>query len=236
MLTTLAAVRQIPGLSPTFPDAYINVQIVAATAAIASYLKRNVEQATYQEFYSGSGRQELCLKQYPIQSITNLWLDMGGYAGQAPNAFAAGTLLVPGVQYMLDLDSGGTTSNRGIVKRIGGGGNVGGGPGGTGFWGEYGPIGPGTDKLGGTRKPFWPIGDGNIKVTYVAGYNPVPADLSYAAGMLIAYMLRYQGAGYPYQSESFESYTYSLMAAAAGGAPELGTVIQTLKAYREVSI
>ena len=323
MLITLAQVKLIPGLPFAasaiggFTDEQVTAEIAAASAAIKSFVKRDLELTTYaDDIYSGSGREDLWLRQWPIQFVISVHQDATAAYGQAAAAFPADGLLARGESYAVEVDraapalptaasitsrtfpvfasvlvpaaamaftvaaglgyaagvllkitdDGGSgfmyakvsayvtttltvlpifvsgtgtsaawtitpvpTSNRGMLRRLGGG--VASDPW---FFGRPETYAPG--KLSAFRKPYWPRGDGNLKVSYVAGYSPLPDDLVYAAGMLVAWMLRYQGAGHPLQSESFENYSYSLMSGSSGGDPELGRITQTLKTYREVSL
>jgi hypothetical protein len=163
---------------------------------------------------------------------TTVWVDVGGYGGQSglSGSYGSGTLMPVGT-YMIVLDSGGKSSNRGLLRRIGG--NLGSAAG-MGWWPEY-NYNWGS-KLAASKKPSWPMGESNIKVQYTAGYAVVPADLTYACDTLVAWMVRIQPyGGRPLQSEGYENYSYSLAAAENGKIPELGTVLQTLKYYREVS-
>ncbi len=159
-----------------------------------------------------------------------VFFDQGGYFGQPQNAFAPGTQMVQGTQFVAVLDDGGRKSNRGLLRRIGGSGQ--------GFVGFYPDI-MWSGKLGAYRLPTWPRGDGNIKVQYSAGYEPgkVPFDLQYAAAMLVSYMVRNMPSGAPLQSESLGAYTYQLLQGGQGmlDVPELGSLARTLAPFREVS-
>lgn len=156
-----------------------------------------------------------------------VFYDPGGYYGQAPSAFAANTLMVQGTQYVTMLDSGGTTSHRGLIRRIGGAG--------AGFVGFY-PESMYSGKLGAYRMPTWPRGDGNIKVCYNAGYanGKVPQDIQIACAMLVAYMVRNLPNGAPLASESLGQYSYQVLQASTD-IPELGSLPKLLSGYREVS-
>ena len=68
--------------------------------------------------------------------------------------------------------------------------------------------------------------DGVIKVVYVAGYATVPADLTLAADMLVAYLLQSRISAAPYNSESLEDYSYS-----RDGAGNEPMIPATIRAY-----
>lgn len=226
-LSTLASVQAIPGMSG-YESAFLETLIDAASKAIKNYTKRELERATYTEYYSGNGMQDLVLRQTPVISITSFYLDSNGYWGQGASSFGAASLLTEGTQYALVRDEG-SQSNRGLVRRIGGGG--------AGVFAGWNPEVIFGGKLSASRLPTWPKGMGNIKVVYVAGYSPVPADLQYACNMLVCWMARSQPLGGPTTSEGWEGYSYSLASSASAGTiPELGSVGLTLRSYRESSI
>lgn len=231
-LTTIGNILLIPGMAAlqTLYPGYLEALIIYADQAIKSYLKRDININQYVEYYNGNGTPNIILNQYPVYpSNLSVWFDPQGYWGQAPNAFASGTLLTQGTNYAVVIDSGGARSNRGLIQYLSGGPITM-----AQFWLPNPPLF--TGKLAATRPPCWPVGQGNLKVSYVAGFNPIPADLVYAAGMTIAYMARTMSQGGPLQSESFEAYSYSILQSiTSGDVPELWTTAQILKAYRESS-
>lgn len=318
MLTTPEAVTAVPGLinPANVPLAWLNQLIGAADRAIKRYLKRDIEQQAYVEYYDGHDMPDVVLANYPVlcgstqiaagsngavlpQSTINVvstkgfeagtgnnpnaelpqigiqtgagtytavsytgttatsftgctggvgilsslnglnlvyspivWQDPSSYAGLVPTTqntqpFGPTTQMALGVSYIPQLDRRGKVSNRGLLTRIGGPMS-----GFIGFYpGEYGGSG---GKLGASRKPCWPRGTRNIKVAYAAGYRPVPADIQYAATMLIAKMIRIQPMGSPLSSESLGGYSYNI-ANASLDSPELGDIGRTLAYYREIA-
>lgn len=162
-----------------------------------------------------------------------VYVDPQGAWGQSPTAFGSGTQLTNGVMFAVNLGRGGVTSQSGILKRLGFGG--------AGFigWGGFPQsYGTGFGKLAASRLPVWPLGYGNIKVIYPAGFATVPGDLVTAANQLVTYVARNQPlGGLTPSSEGYESYSYSLMAANSGssssGDPELGTIRSVLVRYRD---
>lgn len=169
-------------------------------------------------------------------AIPVVYVDPQAAWGQSPTAFESGTQLTNGTMFAVVVDnSQGTLSHRGTLKRLG--------LGGAGFvgWGGYSvgynsPLG----KLAASRLPAWPVGYGNVKIIYSAGFATVPSDIVTAANMLITAIARNQplGGSTP-GSEGYESYSYSLMSATGGstnnGYPELGTIRQLLAVYRDSS-
>lgn len=226
-LTSLAAVQMIPGMAKK-PAAWLQSLVLAMDAAIIKYLQRNIELDDYTQFLSGKGRSEIVLKQTPIVTINHLYLDDAGYFGKAPGAFAAGTELTEGVDFVAVIDDGATLSESGLVLKISGANG--------GFLGAY-PRQCYPSKLAGSKPPFWPAGYGNIKVEYSAGYAEVPLDLANAAASLVVYAARNQPGGGILSNESLGSYSYStIQLAATGNCPELGSIGETLKAYREAPL
>lgn len=229
MLTSLDIVKLIPGMSRQ-SDAVLTQFLGEADAGIKKWCQRNLEEDTYTEFYSGNNDPVLILREIPVSEVTSVHLDMTGYSGQGTNAFAASTLLTLGTDYFLELDKGGEVSNRGFLRKISGSAG--------GAWtlplmsmGGYG------GRLAGTRPAVWPLGYGNIKVVYTAGYAEIPEDLSGACASLVAWMVRNKPAGGVLSNESLGAYSYgTLQLASTGQLAELGSIVQTLKPYREIAM
>ncbi len=234
-LTTLASVQLVPGLGSTnslLTPAYLQQLVDAADSGIKLFLKWKVEQATYVHYFSGKNETQLVLRVPWAVSITNLWVDANGNFGQTSGAFGSGTLLASGTNYALEMDTeladGTPVSERSLVQMLGGG------PLGTWPWPWWGGLNRG--KLAGSPGPTWPLGRGNIKVEYVAGFETVPADLQYAANMLVADMVRNQPSGTPLNNESLGAYSYGVAQMTAEGQyPTLSSIGPILRRYREQS-
>jgi len=117
-IITVPELQSVPELGDT-DAAFLTVLAGSVNDRIQRYTKRLFDETTYTAFYSGTGREALILKQYPVKSITSIHLDPQGYAGQNPNGFAANTLLTAGVDYYLDVDEDNGWSETGIIYRIG---------------------------------------------------------------------------------------------------------------------
>lgn len=224
-LTSVDRLVLIPGLANKNP-AWLAELVQSASSAIKDYCKRDLEQAPYTEFYNGTDRPELVLRQRPVL-LTGLavYYDAQGNYGQTSGAFASGTLLTLGTDYALELDAGGTESTRGILRKIGMGGA------GWPFW--YPGFAGG--RLSASKLAGWPLGYGNLKVTYTAGYDPIPASITQAADQLVTWFVRNTPSGAVLQSESLGAYSYSVMQQSLPGAPELGSTRQLLGRYRETA-
>jgi hypothetical protein len=202
-----------------------------AEDAAESYCKRKFGLASHTEFPKGGG-ESFTLRERPVASTgLSVYLDVNGFFGKGTNAFASGTLLTEGVDYVLQRDQTDGSSKSGVVFRLGGGA-VGGPlawP-----WAFDLPRGSLTARL----SPRWPGVPGCVSVTYAAGYSltTVPYDLQAAVIELCGWLyrnLRYSG---PLQSEHLADYQYQLAQALHQGPLELGTTRSLLAPYREVVI
>lgn len=216
-LTTLAAIKaflNIPA-SNTTQDDWLTALQEAAEQTIKSYCNRDFESATYTEYYTGTGLRTFTLRQTPVSSITSLYLDQSGNFGLNPDgSFAATSLLVQGTDYVLDLNPSSGRSDTGIVFRIN-----------TvwpRFYREY-YIGRMAGRLYSS--------EGNIKVTYQAGYTSIPADIQYAVAYLTSYMRRNIGSGAPLAKEKIGDYSYEL--AQPRWLEQIGELKQILGKYKD---
>lgn len=298
-IVSLAAVKDIPQIKNQ-GEPFLNRLIEMADKAIKAYLKRDIEQAHYTEYYSGDGHRDIVLRQRPlvpaattiaaasngvalptatinvastadffngsgtiaVQTGTNSWTtatytgktdtsftgcaggtgtlstgnrirspivfyDANGYYGSTPSGFPASSIVVEGTEYAVLRDSGGTKSNRSMLRKISGTGAS---------WIGFYPESLWSGKLAARKLAFWPRGDGNIKVIYTAGYEEaeMPADIQAAAIMLIGIWVRMMPMGQLLTSEGLGAYSYSLGWPPQGTAG-LGTIERTLAPHREVS-
>lgn len=235
-LTSTDAVKVDLGITDSSSDTILQQIVAGIEKAVHTWTKRDVlESQTTTLFLSGSGNPDLILPHRPVTSITSVNVDPTGYYGTGPSAFAATTLWTEGTHFALIRDSGGVGTSPGksaVLRRLGGsvpGGNFM-------FWPSW-PMGARPGLLAASRAAFWPVGDGNIKVTMVAGYNPVPADLTLACNELAVMAYRRASHGIPLQSESYAGYSYSLAISLLTTLWKMaGTPAATIASYREVSI
>lgn len=218
-LTTAATIKTLLGFSDTSLDAVLAILIPQADEMIKGYLQREIEQATYTEYYSGSGNQVIVLNQTPVQSITSVNEDRDGYFGDGTDAFPAASLLVEGTDYVLRKDDATATevSKSGILYRIGK------------AWPRP------SVRLQGQLASAPGLGLGNIKVVYVAGWATVPSDIQFAANKLVTSMLQSRSLQGPLESESIEDYSYTI-AGAEEQANMLDSVKGSLARYKKVVI
>ncbi|MFO0919441.1 MAG: phage head-tail connector protein [Planctomycetaceae bacterium] len=218
MLTSVETIKSQLGISDPTEDAKLATWLAQADQMIKSYLKRNIEQATYVEFYSGDGTNIIRLRQSPVQSITSLYLDNAGFFGKAPNSFAAASQLSEGADFVLDRDNNSATekSTSGILWRI------------NGAWDRP------SSRVNGTLSTIPGNAMGNVKVTYVAGYATVPADIQAACIQAVAQFREMQVVGLS-QSENYEDYSYTL-ADPSVQEKVMGSMKSLLKPYRKFVI
>ena len=126
------------------------------------------------------------------------------------------TLLVDGQDYVLyrDNQTESDASHRGILVRIGGS-----------VWPLPAARTEGLLTLSKTSP------HGNIKVTYVAGYSRLLANVVLAANQLVAQLRRYAVDGGPVAQESYDFYRYERIAADLEQSV-MGTVANLLRRYK----
>ena len=189
-------------------DDTFTVPVNVATAGTRGTYARK-----FTEFYKGTGNRELLLRQRPVQSVASVYLDHGGYFGEASDAFAAATLLTEGEDFVLDLNQAGLSAS-GILYRIGG---------------DWPAI---LSTPGGQLTGIQQSSLGNIKVTYTAGFTRIPWDLQDAVIQLIAQKRSGEmsdGLGaYKSRSTDYASYTRMDLEEAAA---QLGGLAHTLRRY-----
>lgn len=96
-LTTVAAVKLTLGVPATdvSQDEAIDLHVVAATAAVKKYTKRDLEQALYDEVYTTRGEEKVALRQRPVtQHLKSATLTQGSTSA---TSVAGATALVAGV-------------------------------------------------------------------------------------------------------------------------------------------
>jgi hypothetical protein len=217
-LTNMGEYYASVGGVPTLTDDE-STQVIFHLAAAESLLKRLCgREFTYKSrtFYlDGNGSQELQIPEFPVQSVTSVYVDRGGYYGQGTDAFDTDTLLTAGTDYYLVIDDHGVNgwSKTGLLRRVGT------------VWPYNVSRKPGY--LSKQREPC----HGCIKLTAVTGYTLVPFDLKMAIFDLVNFYRSAAADGRLLQSEGGEGYNYSL-----GGLDEeakrLGSVKNIVSIYK----
>lgn len=194
-MVSLAEVKDYLGISSTTEDTRLSAYLAGVEAFVKTYCKRDFESQSYVQYYHGTNLQAMTLQQTPVTTITGVWLNNSGYYGLGPApAFGDDQLLVEGTDYVLDRDLNGSSSASGILYRIGT------------VWPILNRINT-LNRLTPFQGPAW----GNIKVSYTAGYDPVPADLKTAICQLVSWNRSIATFGSGLKSEKIGTYTYELM-------------------------
>lgn len=217
-LTNLDALKVHLGIAATddSEDDMLSQLIQASEASVKRICgNRQFEKTTYTEYLDGNGSPFIFLKEWPVHSITDLYLDLSGYGGQASGAFAASTELTQGVDFYLVKDPSGVAQS-GCVMRIN---NV---------WPSS--LSRPTGMLSYFRVPIY----GCIKVVYIGGFDPVPYDLQLAIWQICAERRLRAKNGQPVQSESDEGYSYSLGGMSDSEAMMIGSVQSLLAPFMPV--
>lgn len=243
MLSDLSKLKTFLGLSGTNEeDGKLSSILAGVDRAVKNHLGRGRRSTAFTnwpetgsgtEYYDGSGYGDLLLRYSVVTAVASVYLDATGYYGDGPSAFAATTLLTSGTDYVLVRDDG-STSAVGKLRRIGGQGGVSLND----EW-HWWPSEVGRGSLSATRGPCWPRGEGNIKVTYTAGYatTAIPADLQLAVHQLCSFVRAgAEHGGQLLGSESLGEYSYSLATnAAQSGSARLADVWNILAHYRDLA-
>lgn len=139
-------------------------------AAVKSYVKWDLEGVTgFVEYYDGNGYRDLVLRRPYVSKVSEVRFDTTGYYGVKSTAFAASTALVDGEDYALVKE--GPYGRSGLLRRLTS--NV--------YWFPSDLVFyRGAGGLSHRRAAFWPVGYGNLKVTYDYGF-PAQVPVSTAA-------------------------------------------------------
>jgi hypothetical protein len=229
MLVSLPFVKQFLGVNfaDTSRDPQLSALKDAAEIVVKNYCRREFEVKTYTEYHQGTDRRQLILRQHPVTSIANVWVDYYGEYGDNPSgSFPSSTLLTFGTDYDLDWDgdypvgSGTRVCYSGVLLRM------------QTIWQmrsrAYYPL---------QLSPDSQSSDGSIKVVYTAGFDPIPLDIQYAVAYVVAYMRRTIQVGGELQSEKIDLYSYDLHFPRYGLKPaEIGAAREILARYREMTI
>lgn len=189
-------------------------------AAVKAYVKWGLEEVAGEvQYLDGNGYIDLVLPHPFVTAITDLRVDPTGAFGYGNNAFAAGTALINGTDYALVRDG-----RSGLVRRL------------TypTFWWPSDLFfwrGPGGLAVG--RRPGWPMGNGNIKVTYTYGMQTIPDDIKLAVETAAGMVVNSVRFGWPVQSENMGDYSYSLNISRD---IDFGSVRSLLNPYRDTPI
>lgn len=229
-------VRTLASLPDSFGDTRLQLLVDSAVAAAEAYCRRPLRQATAVEYYDGTGSDVIRLRNWPVSAVTDVRVDRNGGYGQLSNTFGTDTVLDPATNYSFEGTSGRLIlagqsnaftpgfppymSNRPLMAR-------------SGLWAGV--------VTGGMGYASWPVGRGNVRVSYTGGYPTASPALLGAIAEIVSYQSRAIPAGGRLGgSESFidTSVTYNLgaLVTAIGSAPPLASARGVLDAFREYPI
>ena len=219
-LSSLTAVKIQAGISlaDTSRDAQLASILLGVTAHIKNVINRDLESASYTEYYSGDNTPILLLRQFPVSSITSIYVDDSGYWGSGTGSpFAAATLLTAGTDYSLRSNSSTDGGLSGLVYRIGS------------IWRS--PM----RRDAGYVSNQSGVGVGNIKATYVAGYSTIPADIKMAVNSLVMRIANAAAAAGVVQQAAYEDASVTYLAPSEA-AQMMGSIESMLAQYNDVAV
>lgn len=225
LITDLFELKKVLEIDPqnTQHDAAIWLWIEQATSVIEEYIGRQLTFRSRTEYYGGTDSQKLVLRHRPVHVTPTIqvWVDRGGFFGQASGAFASTTELTYGTDFSLQTDNDdGTQSRCGILVRN------------RTYWDKN------WYRQTGYLSPYRSQSFGTIKVIYSGGYtvDNLPAGFRLAADLLIARFRYLYPLGVPLSSESYEERSISLGQGGGGGKSEksymFGLIAPFLNNYR----
>lgn len=219
ILTTLAKLKTHLSISDSSENALLTQLLLELDEVIASWTGRAkvpgrnpFESVAASEYYDGTGRNTLLLRRRPVTAVESVIVDASGAYGHGPNAFE--TANAPG------------TFATGRLLTLGT---------------QYAPSSTdATEDNGGLLHRIggycWPEGQGNIKVTYTAGYVMIPVDLELAVHQLAAAVREGAQHGGIVGGETLGRYSYRLLEGTADGGLMVATARATLARYKECSL
>lgn len=175
-LLTLADLKTALGVTGAAEDDRLQALLTGAESWVKAYCQRDFERKSYVEFYSGTATHWLPLRQRPVKTVSEVRENLRGYYGQGATWLTSqDAVLTAGDDYALALDNDSAGwSESGLLFRV------------NRAW-------PVVDRTTVTGKLVAETGPapGNVRVSYVAGYDvsqPVghPEALPPAIGMAIA--------------------------------------------------
>jgi hypothetical protein len=240
------------GITTTDKDAELGAVLSISNQAVLSFLGRPVELAERTEYHDGYGMPDIVLRVWPVvfsytgsDGVTvtcepQCWVDPTGYYGDNPDgAFDDDTELEFGSEFTIRRDdsvptsdcvSNATYGRSGILRRLG-----------TSIRGDVVLGRPASSLASRYRQAVWPVGQGNVKVTYTAGYPVMPADITGAALQMAAlvYKTKTWGGGFINAGARLGEYSRGLVQALNGSGPmadQVGTFAMMLNPYRDLIV
>jgi hypothetical protein len=156
--------------STSTPTVQIQMLCDAMSDSVERYIGRPIEKAQRTEYYSSNGKKSIPLRVRPVWSVDEVRWDALAYYENRPDSFDSTTVQVEGVDWALHTIETPTNdrNSTGLLVRI------------PGDWIER-PRWRDRHKLYMDDQLQW----GDIKVTYTAGYDPIPASIKLAVSLLV---------------------------------------------------
>lgn len=214
-LTTLAQLKTALGISGVDQDTLLEPMLDAAESAFQRLIDRQLCLTEYTEYYSGRGTKVLLLNEYPVTAVTDVRVDSQGFWGSVEDSFPATTAYTSGIHYALVKDGRASEASTGKLYHI------------PSVWPAQWRQTSGTLSL--VRRP----GAGNIRVTYTAGYDVIPADVQKAVWDTVAALMANGSLGRPMMEEKYEEYAYKL-ASLAESYMQIGSAANVVQKYRRL--
>ena len=179
-------------------DAATQAYIDQANDAIIRYLHNGIiERKTYTIIMPAPVSLKLVVPVVPVR-VSDALIYLNTSAQGDPAAFTSDNLLVPFRDYVWETGPyDATTSNSGIVRNL------------SAAWGVW------------YQRPSLSLASqlvpvpGAIKLVFSAGYDTVPPSIQAAATLVVTRLYNMRKIGYPLNSESLQSYSYSAQSTAS---------------------
>ena len=224
-LTTTSEIVTALAIKNTSAENLARIDLIRTQveAAVKSFVKWGIEAVTGQvDYHDGNGYLDIALRQPFISAVTEVKTDQTGAYGNGPSAFAAAAL-TNGEDYVLKKE--GSLGKSGMLRRLAN----------SAYWWPSDRIVAGRGGLSYYSGPYWPLGIGNVKVTYNYGFSTIPDDIKLAVETAMALILKSVKTGGLVSTESLGDYNYSLSTGLARDSV-FGDVRQLLANYRDGTI
>lgn len=218
-LQSLGAFKAAIGYGQSDRDTVYAALLEAVSDAVVRRLRNPIASATYTEYYDAPLTDTLVLRQRPVTAVTSVLYHAGSNGD--PSLFdATADALAQYSDWLLEVDQPDGSSRCGILRRTS-----------SSAWGvrPRRPVGRLANRLDPDRRA--------VKVTYTAGYSPVPPSLLKAINLMTARLYLMMPDGVPLTSESWNGYTKTpWLQAMADGLLDAKDVWPLLLPFSDVSV
>lgn len=190
-LTTVAEIVAFIGGVASSQTAFWAAILPGVEKSMQGFLGFNIEAQNYTESYNGTGTFELVLRNPFVNSIASVYVNSESNWNQNEAADAE-HLLDPSAYFLRKDGPGNAYSRSGLLIRKGT------------IWDNS------WIQKRGTLTTLFQQGQGNILVTYNAGFDPVPQDIKLAVWECCAMVRALRKFGDPVDSSGYEGFSYHL--------------------------